>query len=33
MIKSKIAESYFSQVRYKQSRGIFEMGKFETKGH
>lgn len=29
----KLAESYFSQRRYKQSSGIFEVGKIETKGH
>lgn len=33
MIKSKIVESYFSQVRCKHGSGIFEMGQFETKGH
>lgn len=33
MIKSKIVESYFNQVRYKHGSGIFEMGQFETKGH
>lgn len=33
MIKSKIVEIYFNQVRHKHSSGIFQMGKFETKGH
>lgn len=33
MIKSKMVESYFNQVKYKHGSEIFEMHKFKTKGH